>query len=194
MSIVRYRQFQTDPLSSDGLRQMLDSLGHSTASAARVPAVDIVEEPSRFLIRADLPGVDPAGIDLLIERNELVLRGSDSLRWSPVKGGCRAANAVLAILSDALCCLTVLMPARWVPMGRMAYWKCGCRRRPRPAPAGSASAPGCRWKAVCLRSWRLPRRRTLPLLMRAAQRTESGRCGGPLPAVTMPSNRPGAAR
>ena len=84
MSIVRYRQFQTDPLSSDGLRQMLDSLGHSTASAAWVPAVDIVEEPSRFLIRADLPGVDPAGIDLLIERNELVLRGE---RQPPLVSG-----------------------------------------------------------------------------------------------------------
>lgn len=75
MSIVRYRQIQAEPVISDGLRQMLDSLGRGAASAAWVPAVDIVEEPSRFVIRADLPGVDPATIDLLVERNELVVKG-----------------------------------------------------------------------------------------------------------------------
>ena len=75
MSIVRYRQIQAEPVISDGLRQMLDSLGRSATSAAWVPAVDIVEEPSRFVIRADLPGVDPAAIDLLVERHELVVKG-----------------------------------------------------------------------------------------------------------------------
>lgn len=91
MSIVRYRQFQAEPVIGDGLRQMLDSLGRSAASAAWVPAVDIVEEPSRFVIRADLPGVDPAGIDLLVERNELVLKGER--QPSPVSGEGRLARS-----------------------------------------------------------------------------------------------------
>lgn len=87
MSIVRYRQWQAEPSISDGLRQMLDSLGRTAAaqgSQAWVPAVDIVEEPARFVLAVDLPGVDPAGIELLVEKNELVLRG---LRASPVLDG-----------------------------------------------------------------------------------------------------------
>lgn len=86
MSIVRYRHIQAEPVISDGLRQMLDSLGRSSASAAWVPAVDIVEEASRFVIRADLPGVDPAAIDLLVERNELVLRGERQPPSLPEQG------------------------------------------------------------------------------------------------------------
>lgn len=83
MSIVRYRQWQAEPSISDGLRQMLDSLGRAPAaqgSQAWVPAVDIIDEPARFVLQVDLPGVDPASIELMVERNELVLRG---LRQGP---------------------------------------------------------------------------------------------------------------
>ena len=39
------------------------------------PAVDIVEEQDRFLVRADVPGVDPADIDVSMEKGVLSVAG-----------------------------------------------------------------------------------------------------------------------
>ncbi|MGH8226232.1 MAG: Hsp20/alpha crystallin family protein, partial [Gammaproteobacteria bacterium] len=40
-----------------------------------VPAVDVREDNDRFVIRADLPGVDPKNIDMTMENGMLTLRG-----------------------------------------------------------------------------------------------------------------------
>ncbi|MGH8403504.1 MAG: Hsp20/alpha crystallin family protein, partial [Gammaproteobacteria bacterium] len=40
-----------------------------------VPAVDIKEEPNRFLIHADVPGVDPKDIEITMEDGTLTLKG-----------------------------------------------------------------------------------------------------------------------
>jgi HSP20 family protein len=40
-----------------------------------VPAVDIVEEKDRFLLRADVPGVTPADIDVSMEDGVLTIAG-----------------------------------------------------------------------------------------------------------------------
>ena len=40
-----------------------------------VPAVDIVEEKDRFLLRADVPGVAPADIDISMEDGALTISG-----------------------------------------------------------------------------------------------------------------------
>ncbi|MGH8271500.1 MAG: Hsp20/alpha crystallin family protein [Gammaproteobacteria bacterium] len=40
-----------------------------------VPAVDVREDNDRFVIRADLPGVDPKNIDMTMENGTLTLRG-----------------------------------------------------------------------------------------------------------------------
>lgn len=39
------------------------------------PAVDIKEEKDRFVIRADVPGVDPKDIDVTMEAGVLTIRG-----------------------------------------------------------------------------------------------------------------------
>lgn len=44
-------------------------------SNAWTPRVDVREEPSRFVILADLPGVDPADIEVQMDRNVLTLKG-----------------------------------------------------------------------------------------------------------------------
>ena len=41
-----------------------------------VPAVDIVEEKERFVLRADVPGVDPANIDVSMDAGVLTLSGN----------------------------------------------------------------------------------------------------------------------
>ena len=39
------------------------------------PAVDIKEEDNRFLIRADIPGVDPKDIEITMEEGVLTIKG-----------------------------------------------------------------------------------------------------------------------
>jgi HSP20 family protein len=43
--------------------------------AAWVPAVDIAETQERFLITAELPGVEPEDVDISVENSVLTLRG-----------------------------------------------------------------------------------------------------------------------
>jgi len=40
-----------------------------------IPAVDIKEEPERFVMHADLPGVDPKDIEITMENGLLTIRG-----------------------------------------------------------------------------------------------------------------------
>jgi HSP20 family protein len=41
-----------------------------------VPALDVVERADAYLISAELPGVDPAGVEISFENNTLTLRGT----------------------------------------------------------------------------------------------------------------------
>jgi HSP20 family protein len=50
----------------------------STVASDWVPAVDIREETDRFLIHADIPGVDPKDIDIHMENGVLTISGSRS--------------------------------------------------------------------------------------------------------------------
>ncbi len=50
-----------------------DDNGKSVADY--VPAVDVVEESDRFVLRADLPGVDPKDITISMENGSLSLTG-----------------------------------------------------------------------------------------------------------------------
>lgn len=50
-----------------------DESGHSVADW--VPAVDIVEERERFVLRADVPGVSPDDIDVSMDKGVLSVSG-----------------------------------------------------------------------------------------------------------------------
>src|SRR5215212_3320340 len=61
----------------------------SVVTSQWVPRVDIKEEPNRFVIYADLPGVDPAGIEVNMDKGVLSIKGerkaesqADGERWS----------------------------------------------------------------------------------------------------------------
>lgn len=45
------------------------------AAKAWTPRVDVREEAARFVILADLPGIDPASIEIQTEKNVLSLKG-----------------------------------------------------------------------------------------------------------------------
>lgn len=44
-------------------------------SAAWKPPTDLVEEANRYVVRADLPGVTAAEVEVVVERGRLILRG-----------------------------------------------------------------------------------------------------------------------
>jgi HSP20 family protein len=69
MTVVRYAPWA-----------LINRLQEAAArDASWTPAVDIHEESARFIVRADLPGVKPADINVTAEKGVLTLRGERSL-------------------------------------------------------------------------------------------------------------------
>lgn len=56
------------------LRQLATSNGENSV-ADWTPAVDIVEQKDRFIVRADVPGVDPRAIDVSMDGGVLSVSG-----------------------------------------------------------------------------------------------------------------------
>lgn len=50
------------------------------------PAVDIVDEGNHFLVRAELPGVDPDKVDITVQEGILTLKGERETEKSEKKG------------------------------------------------------------------------------------------------------------
>lgn len=81
MNIVRYEPWK---LMSRLHREIDQLFGDSLATAATdgnalatwTPSVDVHEEPERFTVHADLPGVDPKDIQVTAEEGVLTIRGS----------------------------------------------------------------------------------------------------------------------
>jgi HSP20 family protein len=87
MSLVRYEPLGTLRRFQDEVNRLLrDDVGFgydgglgadrsSVATSAWTPAVDIREEAERYLISADVPGVDPKDIDITMENGVLTIKG-----------------------------------------------------------------------------------------------------------------------
>lgn len=73
MTVVRYEPWAL----LNRLRRELDqSFETASRDASWAPAVDIHEEAKQFVVRADLPGVKPADIEITAEKGVLSLRGA----------------------------------------------------------------------------------------------------------------------
>jgi HSP20 family protein len=73
MTVVRYEPWGL----LNRLRRELDQSFETAArDASFTPPVDIHEEANQFVVRADLPGVKPADIEITAEKGVLSLRGS----------------------------------------------------------------------------------------------------------------------
>ena len=57
--------------------------GRRPAQQQWVPAVDIKEEETRYVIHADVPGVEPADIDVSMEDGVLTIRGERAPNGEP---------------------------------------------------------------------------------------------------------------
>ena len=89
MSLIRYEPYGfldrfNKELNRLGLNDTLFSDTLSGEDNSNVvtshwrPAVDIKEEENRFLIQADVPGVDPKNIEITMENGVLTIRGERS--------------------------------------------------------------------------------------------------------------------
>lgn len=67
--------------------------GHVVASDW-VPAVDIKEEQNRYVILADVPGIDPKSIAVTMENGVLILRGERKQESEEERAGYRRVERV----------------------------------------------------------------------------------------------------
>lgn len=66
----------------------------TVATSQWVPAVDIREEENRFLVEADVPGVNPDDIEVTMENGALTIRGERSSEVKQDEGGYRRVERV----------------------------------------------------------------------------------------------------
>lgn len=87
MALIKYEPFAATRNFQDQINQLLGRgwgsmlnpmlMDETTevATADWVPSVDVKEEKDHYLVRADLPGVDPKDIDISFENGMLTLSG-----------------------------------------------------------------------------------------------------------------------
>lgn len=84
MNITRYRHRPAQFALQDEIRQVFDRFfndnetdadGSAVVTAQWVPRVDIKEEADRFVIFADLPGIDPQDVEVLMDKGILSIKG-----------------------------------------------------------------------------------------------------------------------
>jgi len=79
MNVTRFEPWTFVDLLHRDLDRLVQGRRHSTdeqnSLADWVPAVDIVEEKERFVLRADVPGVNPDDIDVSMDSGVLSVSG-----------------------------------------------------------------------------------------------------------------------
>jgi HSP20 family protein len=85
MSLIRHHAWNQRNPFQDEIKQVFDKFfGETDADASSVvtsqwvPRVDIKEEAERFVIFADLPGVDPKDIEIHMDKGILSIKGERS--------------------------------------------------------------------------------------------------------------------
>lgn len=64
----------------------LDRLVKRNGNRFFVPSLDVVERPDAYMVSAELPGVDPASVEIAFEANTLTLRGVKEPSLKPQDG------------------------------------------------------------------------------------------------------------
>lgn len=101
MSSIRYEPYtlldrfqkELNRLTNSDSETGGDDVSNVVTSAWR-PAVDIKEEKDRFVILADLPGVDPKDIEITAENGTLTVRGERKLEKEEEREGFRRVERV----------------------------------------------------------------------------------------------------
>ncbi|HHW4684813.1 MAG TPA: Hsp20/alpha crystallin family protein [Xylella sp.] len=83
MNVVRYAPWPGQVALQNEIRQVFDRFFEhngdtdesAVVTAQWVPRVDIKEEPNQFVLYADLPGIDPADIEVQMDKGILSIKG-----------------------------------------------------------------------------------------------------------------------
>ena len=89
-SILDLMQREMSPFS--GRRQALNE--ENSTVADWVPAVDIVEEKDRFVLKADVPGVDPTEIEVSMDAGVLSVSGERHTETSDESDGLKRVERI----------------------------------------------------------------------------------------------------
>ncbi len=95
MALTRYEpwdllnQFQKDinRLYQVQAGEERDADNSSVVTSSWIPAVDIKEEDKRFVLHADLPGIDPKDIEVTMEKGVLTIKGERVVEKDEEEGG-----------------------------------------------------------------------------------------------------------
>ena len=75
------------------INRLFDTLGgydeEGTPATDWTPAVDVIEEEDRYLLHADVPGVDPNDIEITLENGLLTIRGQRQAQKEENRAGFR---------------------------------------------------------------------------------------------------------
>lgn len=104
MALVRYeplnlldrlqREFNLHNLLDPYAREVEGEDNSNVVTSHWRPAVDIKEEEDRFVIYADLPGVDPEDIEITMEQGVLTLKGERSEETTKEREGYKRVERV----------------------------------------------------------------------------------------------------
>lgn len=59
----------------DRLFELLEAEAPSAMPAGVYPPINVTQDAKNFYVRSELPGIDPAALNISVERNKLVLAG-----------------------------------------------------------------------------------------------------------------------
>lgn len=79
MTLTRYEPWSLHRALLNEISRSIDTNSQDAsvgATADYAPAVDITEYSDKFVLSADLPGVDPAAVEITLENGVLTLSGS----------------------------------------------------------------------------------------------------------------------
>jgi HSP20 family protein len=92
MNVIRYEPWSLMTQLHNEMNRLYNR--DEAAATDWVPAVDIKEEAERFVIHADVPGVDPKDIEVTMEDGILTLRGERKSEVHDEKDGWRRVERV----------------------------------------------------------------------------------------------------
>lgn len=99
MTMIRYQPWGLVNQLHNELNRMFDAPagnfdGNDAVATDWVPSVDVKEEADRWVVHADVPGVDPADIEVSMADGALTIRGSRRSETTDEKDGWRRVERV----------------------------------------------------------------------------------------------------
>ena len=140
MSLTRHNPWTTQPALQDEIKQVFEKFfgdndnESNVVTSQWVPRVDIKEETDRFVIFADIPGVDPKDIEIHMDKGILTIKGerrveqrSEGQRFSRVERAHGTFHRRFALPDSA-------NPDGIVASGRNGVLEIGIPKRPETTP------------------------------------------------------------